>query len=144
MRKNAYFINILLMFEVGLFYLGQILVQMWMPSMIFPKMSLPFLVLLSVIPMVISSYMERACEEMASVSFFMAGITFVIAPWCAGMDTGYSPLSLFVAGAAVFGITKRIYTSMQERMSSGMTTKFAPVVHGFLLFLASQCFFGFF
>lgn len=139
MRKNLYFVNILLIIEVGIFYLFHMFCRIFAPSMIFPKMSLPFLTILSVLPMVVQSYIEPKIKRNPVISMLIAGMTFVVLPMCAGIDTGFSIWKLFVAGTAVYGVTYIVYESMVQRMYSGSYTKFTPIVNGFLLFLASQC-----
>lgn len=139
MRKNAYFVNIVLMMEVGIFCLCQRLLQIGMPEMILMKMNVSFLVLLSVIPMIVSFYLGAKPGGNVWVSMLLAGVTFAIFPLCAGVGTGFGNGTRFIAGTIIFGITAFIYASMEKRMMSGISTKFAPVVHGFLVFLASQC-----
>lgn len=144
MRKNLYFINSLLAIEVGIFYLFQMLGKFFAPAMIFPKVNLPFLTLFSVMPMVVQSYIEPEIKRNSIISIVMAGVTFTILPMCAGIDLGVSAWKLLVGATLVYGATYGVYASMSQRMDSGAHTKFTPIVHGFLLFLASQCLQGIF
>lgn len=144
MRKNLYFINILHILVVASSCLGGILIKTFFPDMVLARVSIPLLVLLSLIPMIVEAYMASEVKRNWLVNVLLAGIAFAVLPLCAGWNSDISYTTLFVAGAAVFGITDLLYRSMVERMSSGSSGRFAPIVNGIMLFLASQCFQGLF
>lgn len=142
MRKNLYFINILHILVVASSCLGGILIKSFLPDMVLVRVSIPLLVLLSLIPMVVETYMVSGIKRNGLLNVLIAGITFTVLPLCVGGNSDVSYATLFVAGTAVFGITDILYRSMAERMASGLEGKFVPVINGIMLFLASQCFQG--
>ena len=59
-----------------------------------------------------------------------------------GAFSGYQDAG--IKGAVVFTATTWLFSSMQERISTGPQAKFAPVMSAVGLYLASQCFMGMF
>lgn len=139
MKKNLYFVNLLLVAEVGLLCLFYILMNTFMPAAVLPRIDIPFLVLLSVIPMMIKYCTAPEAKGNLWISMIMAGLTFAILPMCANMNMTIPMWKLFVAGTAVFGITAVVYGSIGRRIASGSYGRFAPIVNGLMLYLASQC-----
>ena len=142
MKKNPYFINILLVAVTFLAYLVGMLVQTFSPATILPRIGIPFLVILSLIALVIEHYLvgEKQRERIGAI--VLAGATFTALPICAGWEIGMPIWKLFAAGAIVFGVVDMFYEGIGEKMSSGPHGKFSPIANAVLLFLASQCFQG--
>lgn len=139
MKKNMYLINILHAVTLGIACLVEIVVRTFWPSTLLPHISIPGMVLLSLIPMVIEYYLVSEIKRDWLISVLLAGATFAFLPVCAGLDVGASILKLFAVGAAVFGVTDILYRSIGEKMSSGSYVKIAPIANAFVLYLASQC-----
>ena len=139
MKNNLYFVNLILILEVGLYCLISVIAGSFAPTMMIPQMTLPFLVLLSVIPMIIKFYMAPNTRGNEWITILLGGITLTVLPLCAGLITDISVLKMFVAGVVTFGITWFIYDSIGKRISSGPYGRFAPIANGLMLYLASQC-----
>ena len=67
-----------------------------------------------------------------------------MAKWCEIFAIRYpaEAVKLGVIGGVVFTATAWLFTSVQDRLSSGPVCKAAPVVSAFGLYLAAQCFAG--
>ena len=142
MKKNLYFINILLTMVTALVCLASLIVRTFLPGIPFPRPDVPLLVLMAVIPMIIEYYAVPDIQRNRIVSVILAGVTLTVLPLCAGWGTSIQFWKLFIAGAAVFGMTDILYGSICRRISSGKYKKAAPVINGLLLYLAAFCFQG--
>lgn len=142
MKKQVYFKNILLIIEMFLLCGAVVAVRTFFPGFVLPRIGIPMLTVLSVIPMMINDICNIGCEEVRPVSLLLAGLTFTLLPLSAGWSAGLPLWKLFVAGTVVYGVTEIVYTSILRRISTGTRVPMAPVVNGFLLWLASQCFQG--
>lgn len=140
MNAKFYLKNTLLTVEMGLVCLAVVLIRTFSQGSILPRYDVPFLVLMSVIPMSIACYVKTEGEENVLVSVFLAAVTFTVLPLAAGWDTGMSAGKMFVEGAVVFAVTDAFYASIGSRVSTMPKAPFALAANGFLLYLASQCF----
>lgn len=139
MKENRYFIHVLLTATVGIVCLTGIITRAFCPGMIFPQVNIPFLVLLSLIPLVMEYYLVSDIKRNWLISAFFVGVIFVVLPFCAGWNTGVAAWKLFASGIAVFGVTDGLYRSVGERMSLYSRRGFSPIANAFVLYLASQC-----
>ena len=142
MRKNQYLINVLHMMIVGFFCLMAIFIKTFFPYVLIPKISIPLLVLFSLIPMVLAYYMKAEGERNLLITAVLAGLTYAMFPFCSGLDTEISFVSLFLIGTIVFWLTDLCYESLEERMRTGPHYVSTPVANAFAIYLASQCFHG--
>jgi hypothetical protein len=69
-------------------------------------------------------------------------VVFGVLPYLAGFAAGWDVLKLAVVGSAVFTLLTFLYSSVQERLSSGPAAKAAPLLSAFGLYLAFQVFAG--
>lgn len=134
-----YLINILHAVTVAIACLAGIVIRTIGPSTLLPHISIPGMVLMSLIPMVIEYYLVSEIKRDWLISVLLAGAAFALLPLCAGLEVGVSTWTLFAIGAAVFGVTDILYRSIGEKMSSGSYLKIAPIANAFILYLASQC-----
>lgn len=139
MKEKFYLKNTLLAVEMGIVCLAVVLGRTFISGFVVPYPDIPFMVLLSVIPMVIARYFKAESEENCLYSIVLAGLTFSLLPFCAGWNTGMPFWKLFVAGAVIFGIVDVFYTSIGERVATGPKAPLALIANGVLLYLASQC-----
>jgi len=142
MRKNAYFLNILLaVLVVGLCLWGM-LVRAFAPSVLVPHVSIPWMVLLTVLALVAEKYFGGSMKREWIGSVVLGALTLSLFPVCAGLAGHAAIWKLFLSGAAVFAVTTLLYTSMCKRMASGPAARLAPLINALMLFLASQFFQG--
>lgn len=127
------------MVTVGAFYLIGIIIRVFYPTTVFPRIGMPLLVLLSLIPLVIEYYIAEENKRNWIITAILAGLTFTIFPLCAGWDTGITLWKLGAAGAIVFGLTDIIFRSIENRMSTYRCGKLASIANAVMLYLASQC-----
>ena len=142
MKERTYLLNILLAAAVGAACIAMILFDAFAPSVLLPHISIPAMVLLTVVPLAAEHYVGAPKKRDWIGSTVLAGLTFSVLPLCAGHTNGLPVWLLFLCGGAVFAVTTVLYTSMGRRMTSGPKSKAAPAGNALLLFLAAQFFHG--
>ena len=140
MRNSKYFLNTVLTVLIGIGLASAILMRTFAPVVILPKMSIPALVLISVIALVTDHYVSQKAQRCYICVSVFSAFSFGILPLIAGFITPVGALIYFFGGAVVFTLSTWLFDLMTDRLSSGPAAKFAPVLSGFGLYLASQCF----
>lgn len=142
MKENKYMLNTLLAAVVGLFLLVCIFVRTFAPAVILPKLDIPMMVLLSLAALVLNYYLAPKAGRNYLWMVALSALTFGLLPYAAGMVTLTDAVLTGVAGCAAFLVTALLYTSIQDRLSTGPAAKAAPILSAFGLYLAVQCFAG--
>ena len=70
----------------------------------------------------------------------LGAITFGLLPFAACFVGAMDAVWMGLAGGAVFTVTTFLYSSIQDRLSTGPNAKLAPVLSALGLYLASQAF----
>ncbi len=141
MKKMSYIKNIIFTITMLFVCLVLLIFKTFFPDILFPKFSIPIMVLLAVIPEVIVCYMKIEDDGCQIVSTILAGVVFALFPFVSG--TVNKPIwVLFIVGIVVYAIVDFIYSWSIKRMRSGEMPITAPAVNGLLLFFASQAFSG--
>ena len=138
MKKNTYTLNTILAVVLGAALLVCIFVRTFAPRIILPELDIPNLVLISLVALVLDHYLAPNADRCyVCVSVFSA-ITFGLLPFAAAFVGAMEALKLAVAGGIVFTVMTWLFSSVQDRLSTGPAAKAAPVVSAFGLYLAVQ------
>ena len=142
MKENKYFLNTALALVLGLALAAAVLVRTFAPLMIIPELNGVNLVLISLAALVLDHYVvpnSRRCWICVAV---LSALTFGLLPFAAcfvgAIDAGW----LALKGGVIFTITALLFTSIQDRLSSGPAAKAAPLFSAVGLYLAAQCLMG--
>lgn len=142
MKENKYFLNTALTIVLGLALAAAILVRAFAPAVIILDLNGVNLVLLSLIALVLDHYLAPGARRCWICIPLLAAATFGLLPYAACfvglMDAGL----LAVKGGVVFTVTAFLFTSIQDRLSSGPAAKAAPLLSALGLYLAAQCLIG--
>ena len=144
MNKKTYILNTLLAATLGLALLTCQLVRTFAPLVILPALDVPNLVLLSLVVLVLDHYLAPKADRCYICIPVFAALTFGLLPWAAGFATGAEALKLALLGGVAFTAITWLYTSIQDRLSSGPAAKAAPVLSALGLYLACQVLMGMF
>ena len=142
MKNKTYLLNTLLAAVVGLYLLVAIVVRTFAPQIILPKVNIPNLVLISLVALVLDHYLIPDAKRCYICIPVFSAITFGLLPYCAAFVVPMEALKLAVVGAVVFTITAWLFTTIQERLSSGPAAKASAFFSAVSLYMASQCFIG--
>ena len=144
MNKKTYILNTLLAATLGLALLTCQLVRTFAPLVILPALDVPNLVLLSLVVLVLDHYLAPKADRCYICIPVFAALTFGLLPWAASFVTAGEALKLALLGGVAFTAITWLYTSIQDRLSSGPAAKAAPVLSALGLYLACQVLMGMF
>lgn len=142
MKNKTYILNTLLAGVLGVILLGAVLVRTFGPAIIIPEWNIPSLVLVSLLALLLDHYVAPGAKRCYICIPLFSAVTFGLLPWAAGFAGAGDSLVFALAGGIVFTVTTWLYSSIQERLSSGPAAKAAPFLSALGLYLASQCFMG--
>ena len=142
MKNKTYILNTLLAGVLGVILLGAVLVRTFGPAIIIPEWNIPSLVLESLLALLLDHYVAPGAKRCHICIPLFSAVTFGLLPWAAGFAGAGESLVFALAGGIVFTVTTWLYSSIQERLSSGPAAKAAPFLSALGLYLASQCFMG--
>lgn len=142
MKDNPFLLNTLLAGITGLVLLILVLVRAFLPAVVLPGLNLPGMTLLSLAALLTEYYLAPGTRRSYPWIFLFSAATFGLLPWAAGMAAGNSVWKLAAAGGAVFTASTWLFSSMADRLSSGVQMKTAPVFSAFGIYLAVQAFAG--
>jgi len=139
MKNKIYVLNTLLAAVVGIALLAIVIVRSFLPALIIPRVTIPNLVILSLIALVLDHYIASGAKRCWICIPVFAVITFGVLPCAAGYVLPNEAWKIALLGGAVFTVTAWLFTSIQDRISSGPSAKAAPVISAVGLYFAAQC-----
>ena len=142
MKNKTYMLNTFLAGVFGIYLLAAIVVRTFFPQIILPKANIPNLVLVSLVSLVLDHYLVPDAKRCYICIPVFSAITFGVLPYAAAFVTPVEALKLAVVGAVVFTVTTWLFTTIQERLSSGPAAKASAFFSAVSLYMASQCFIG--
>ena len=144
MKNKTYALNLLLAAAMTDALLICILVRALAPRMILPQLDIPNMVLVSLIALVLDHYLAPGAKRCYICIPVFSAVTFGLLPYAACFVGALEALKLAGFGAVVFTVVTWLYSSIQDRLSSGPAAKAAPVISAAGLYLAAQCMMGMF
>ena len=139
--NKTYRLNTILAVVLGLWLLSCVVARAFCPTLILPELDLPNVVLISLIALVIDHYLGGAKRCYICIPVFSA-LTFGLLPLAAFMVSGVQALILGAAGCVTFTVTTFLFTSIQDRLSSGPAAKASAFFSAVSLYMAAQCLAG--
>ena len=144
MKQNKYLLNTLLTVVVGVAALICLLVRTFAPSVVIPNLDIPNMVLLSLVALLADRYLAGYTKRCYWLVAILGAATFGLLPYAAAFATLTQALKNALVGGVVFTVITALYTSIEDRLSSGPACKAAPILSALGLYLAVQCFAGMF
>lgn len=138
MKGNKYILNTVLAVVLGLSLLACVLIHTFAPAVIIPKLSIPNLALVCLVSLLIDHYLTRGAQRNYLFVAALAVISFGLLPWAAGMAALSEAWKLALVGGGLFTVLTFLFTSVQDRLSSGPAAFAAPMLSTFGLYLAVQ------
>ncbi|MGM9669384.1 MAG: hypothetical protein ACI3VZ_06475 [Faecousia sp.] len=135
MKKNPFFLNIVLTAVTGLVCAALLLVRAFAPAAMALPLDLPLYAAMTVAALVIDRYAAPGVSRKWLPSILLGGLTLSLLPLCAGLVPVASAWKLLLCTTALFGVLTALYTGLADRT----TGKAAPAIQGLVLLLACQC-----
>ena len=142
MKNRTYVLNTALAVVMTLVLITCILLRTFCPWVIIPVLNIPNMALLSLIALLADHYLAKNAKRCYICIPVFAALTFGVLPYVAGFAAGWDVLKYAVVGSSVFTLLTFLYSSVQERLSSGPAVKAAPLLSAVGLYLAFQIFAG--
>ena len=112
------------------------------PQIILPIFDIPTLTAISLVGLVLDHFLAKGAKRCWICLPIFAALSFGILPFAAGMVALSSILGLALTGAAIFTVCTFVFTSVQDRLSSGPAARLAPIMSALGIWLAVQAFAG--
>ena len=140
--NKTYLLNTLLAGVMLVWLLICVILRALCPTIILQELDLPFIVLLSLIALVLDHYLAPDAKRCYICIPVFAALTFGLLPLAAFMVTAAEAAKLALAGAAAFTATTFLFTSIQDRLSSGPAARASAFFSAVSLYMAAQCLAG--
>ena len=142
MMNKTYVLNTLLAVVMGVFLLVCVIARAFCPTIILPDLDIPCLVLISLVALVLDHYLVKDAPRCYICIPVFAALTFGVLPLAAFMTAGWEAVKLALVGCVTFTATTFLFTSIQERLSSGPAAKASAFFSAVSLYMAAQCLAG--
>lgn len=142
MKNKTYTLNTILAAVLGAALLVGVFVRTFAPRIILPELDIPNLVLISLVALVLDNYLAPNADRCYICIPVFSAITFGLLPFAACFVGAAEALKLAVAGSVIFTAMTWLFSSVQDRLSTGPAAKAAPIVSAFGLYLAIQALMG--
>ena len=142
MKNKTYTLSTLLSVVLGTVLLVMMLLRAFAPNIILPIFDIPTLTAISLAALVLDHYLAPNAKRCYVCIPVFAALSFGILPFAAGMVAVKYLLGLALTGAVVFTVCTFVFTSIQDRLSSGPAANLAPLMSAFGIWLAVQAFAG--
>ena len=144
MKQNHYFLNTALAVVLGIACTVAVLVRTFAPASLIPHLDIPNMVLLSLAALVLDHYLAPGAKRCYICIPVFAAVTFGLLPFAACFVSAAEAAELAIFGSLIFTVMTWLFSSIQDRLSTGPAAKAAPVVSAFGLYLAIQALMGMF
>ena len=142
MKNKTYILNTLLTAVLGIALTVAVLVRTFVPAIIIPQLDIPNMVLLSLAALVLDHYIAPGAKRCYICIPLFSALSFGLLPFAACFVGALEAVKLGLIGAVVFTAITWIFSSMQDRLSTGPAAKAAPIVSALGLYLAIQALMG--
>ena len=142
MKNKTYTLSTVLTAVLAAVLAAMVLIRTFAPQIILPIFDIPTLTAISLAALVLDHYLAKGAKRCWICIPLFAALSFGILPFAAGMVAVKHLLGLALTGAVIFTLCTFVFTSIQDRLSSGPTAKIAPIMSAFGIWLAVQAFAG--
>ena len=142
MKEKKYFLNTALTLLLLIACVVAVLVRTFQPAAVIPALDIPNMAAISLLALLIDHYAAKNAKRCYICIPVLSALTFGLLPFAAGFATGMEAVKLGLMGAVVFTALTFLFTSVQDRLSTGPAAKAAPALSAVGLYLAMQCFAG--
>ncbi len=142
MKNKTYTLSTVLTAVLTVVLVAMVLVRAFAPQVILPVFDIPTLTAISLIALVLDHYLAPGARRCWICIPVFAALSFGILPVAAGMVALKYALGLALTGCVIFTLAAFVFTSIQDRLSSGPAARLAPVMSALGIWLAVQAFAG--
>ena len=142
MKNKTYTLNTVLTAVLTAVLAAMVVLRTVSPQLILMQFDIVSITGISLVTLVLDHYLAKGAKRCYICIPIFAALSFGILPWAAGLVAVKYLLGLALTGAVVFTVCTFVFTSIQDRLSSGPAAKLAPIMSAFGIWLAVQAFAG--
>lgn len=142
MKNKTYTLNTVLTAVLTAVLAVMVVLRTVSPQLILMQFDIVSITGISLAALVLDHYLAPNAKRCYICIPLFAALSFGILPFAAGMVAVKYLLGLALTGAVVFTVCTFVFTSIQDRLSSGPAAKLAPIMSAFGIWLAAQAFAG--
>ena len=142
MKNKTYTLNTVLNVVLTAVLAVMVVLRSVSPQLILMQFDIVSITGISLAALVLDHYLAPNAKRCYVCIPIFAALSFGILPFAAGMVAVKYLLGLALTGAVVFTVCTFVFTSIQDRLSSGPAAKLAPIMSAFGIWLAVQAFAG--
>ena len=142
MKNKTYTLNTVLTAVLTAVLAAMVVLRTVSPQLILMQFDIVSITGISLAALVLDHYLAPNAKRCYVCIPLFAALSFGILPFAAGMVAVKYLLGLALTGAVVFTVCTFVFTSIQDRLSSGPAAKLAPIMSAFGIWLAVQAFAG--
>ena len=140
MKKNPFVLNILLTAVLFGAMAVCMVVRALYPAVNLPSLDIPNMVLLSLIALLLHHLLGGEEVTCWACSAVLAVAAFALLPLMAGFACWHTFWEYGLVGGTVFTVTGLLFSSVRQRIASGVEARGALVATAFGIYLAAQAF----
>ena len=142
MKNNKFFLPVMLVAVLFVALTAAMLVQIFQPAAVLPRLNIPNMVLLSVAALLLEHFLTKGNARCYLCLVIFGFAAFGALPLMAGFACLHDFWKLGLVGGVVFPVTTFLFTSATQRLRTGPKAPAAVVLTGIGIYLAAQCFAG--
>ena len=142
MKNKTYTLSTVLIAVLTAVLAVMAVLRAFSPQIILPIFDIPTVTAISLVALVLDHYLAKGAKRCWICIPVFAALSFGILPFAAGMVALSNVLGLALTGAAIFTVCTFVFTSVQDRLSSGPAARLAPIMSALGIWLAVQAFAG--
>ena len=142
MKNKTYTLNTVLTAVLTAVLAVMVVLRTVSPQLILMQFDIVSITGISLAALVLDHYLAPNAKRCYVCIPIFAALSFGILPWAAGLVAVKYLLGLALTGAVVFTVCTFVFTSIQDRLSSGPAARLAPIMSAFGIWLAVQAFAG--
>ena len=142
MKNKTYTLNTALTAVLAAVLATMVVLRALSPQLILMQFDIVSITAISLAALMLDHYLAPGAKRCYICIPLFAALSFGVLPYAAGMVALSNLPGLALTGAAVFTVCTFVFTSIQDRLSSGPAAKLAPIMSAFGIWLAVQAFAG--
>ena len=142
MKNKTYTLNPVLNVVLTAVLAVMVVLRTVSPQLILMQFDIVSITGISLAALVLDHYLAPNAKRCYVCIPIFAALSFGILPFAAGMVAVKYLLGLALTGAVVFTVCTFVFTSIQDRLSTGPAARLAPIMSAFGIWLAVQAFAG--
>ena len=144
MKNKTYTLSTVLIAVLTAVLAVMAVLRAFSPQIILPIFDIPTLTAISLVALVLDHYLAPGAKRNWLAVAVFSFLSFGILPWAAMLVpmVDLDALWLGLTGCVIFTVTTFVFTSVQDRLSSGPAARLAPIMSALGIWLAVQAFAG--